>query len=209
MDRRVRRKPKQIRQRLAATLPAEFNRWGALARAQYLEMTTFLAGYLLSSQGDRMLMGNSVEGRFPFLDHELAEFAGGIPASIKLQSLDEKSILKASVAGLLPPCILQRSKQPFRAPDSSIFLRGGGHGFVEEHMGPEALATQGIWEEDRVATLLRKWQTGNLTSQRENMGFLGILSTQILARQFGPDLAGRIEAGTLAAGQLVWRQPPV
>ena len=59
--------------RLAASLPADFARWGTVARAQYLEMTTFLAGYLLSSQGDRMLMGHSVEGRFPFLDHRLAE----------------------------------------------------------------------------------------------------------------------------------------
>ena len=45
-----------------------------LARAQYLEIRTLLSQYLLSTQGDRMLMANSVEGRFPFLDHRLAEF---------------------------------------------------------------------------------------------------------------------------------------
>ena len=42
--------------------------WDPLSRGQWLEMTTLLAGYILAAQGDRMLMANSVEGRFPFLD---------------------------------------------------------------------------------------------------------------------------------------------
>ncbi len=44
-------------------------------QAEYLEARTLLPSYLLSSQGDRMLMAHSVEGRFPFLDHRLIEFA--------------------------------------------------------------------------------------------------------------------------------------
>ena len=47
-------------------LPEDFMSWSSLSRAQYLEMTTFLTPYLLSSQGDRMAMAHSVEGRFPF-----------------------------------------------------------------------------------------------------------------------------------------------
>ena len=49
-----------------ATLAARSSRAGRrLAQDQYLEIRTLLSGYLLSSQGDRMLMANSVEGRFP------------------------------------------------------------------------------------------------------------------------------------------------
>ncbi len=109
-------------ERLIAALPDEFTTWGPVAKAQYVEMTTFLAGYLLCSQGDRMLMGNSVEGRFPFLDHNLADFAGTLPASAKLKSLVEKSILKDGVEDLLPDNILKRPKQPYRAPESTSFI---------------------------------------------------------------------------------------
>src|SRR6185503_4576866 len=57
---------------LLADLPAPFASWTPLAQDQYLEKRTLLAGYLLSSQGDRMLMAHSIEGRFPFLDSNVA-----------------------------------------------------------------------------------------------------------------------------------------
>ena len=46
-----------------------------LERAAYLEATILLPGYLLSTQGERMSMAHGVEGRFPFLDHSLHDFA--------------------------------------------------------------------------------------------------------------------------------------
>ena len=61
---------------VVAAMPPESADWDPLAAGQWLEMTTLLAGYILASQGDRMLMANSVEGRFPFLDREVVEFAG-------------------------------------------------------------------------------------------------------------------------------------
>ena len=62
---------------------AEFARWTPLAQDQYVEMRTLLSGYLLSSQGDRMLMANSVEGRFPFLDPDVIELADSLPDSLQ------------------------------------------------------------------------------------------------------------------------------
>ena len=50
-----------------------------LSRDQYVEAHTLLSGYLLCSQGDRMAMANSIEGRFPFLDHRVIEFANRLP----------------------------------------------------------------------------------------------------------------------------------
>jgi asparagine synthase (glutamine-hydrolysing) len=192
-------------ERLAASLPADFARWGAVARAQYLEMTTFLAGYLLSSQGDRMLMGHSVEGRFPFLDHRLADYAGTLPASIKLDSLAEKAILKQAVADLLPPEILQRPKQPYRAPDAASFTAGPGPDLVAEFLGDSPGSR---WHGGRVAALRRKWEAGRLTSVRDNMAFTAALSGRMLERDFGPGFEARVAATVLAADDLAWRTGP-
>ena len=65
-------------------------------------MRTLLSGYLLSSQGDRMLMAHSVEGRFPFLDADVVALADSLPASYKLRVLDEKHVLKRAAAGSSP-----------------------------------------------------------------------------------------------------------
>ena len=195
-------------QRLAAALPPEFAGWGPVARAQYLEMTTFLAGYLLNSQGDRMLMGHSVEGRFPFLDPELGAFAATVPASVKLRSLREKSLLKLAVADLLPAAIVARDKQPYRAPDSASFTGEAGRALLREVCGEAALKEAGFWQPARVASLLRKWEAGRLTAARENMAFVGLLSAQLLVRQFGSELSARLDGQALARGRLVWRVAP-
>jgi asparagine synthase (glutamine-hydrolysing) len=192
-------------ERLIESLPAEFSGWGPVARAQYLEITLFMAGYLLSSQGDRMLMGNTVEGRFPFLDHRLTELASRIPASAKLESLAEKALLKRAVADLLPEAVVNRPKQPYRAPDSSSFFTGYGAELVNENVGPDAVRDIGLFNPSRVAALLRKWQAGRLTSARDNMAFTAILSTQLLARQFGPNLERKIHNDALPTGAVTAR----
>ena len=50
-------------------LPGNFDQYDRLSKSQWLETTLFMSGYLLSSQGDRVSMANSVEGRYPFLDY--------------------------------------------------------------------------------------------------------------------------------------------
>ncbi len=192
-------------ERLAALLPDEFSGWGPVARAQFVEMTTFLAGYLLSSQGDRMLMGNSVEGRFPFLDHQLADFAGTLPASAKLQSLVEKAILKQSVADLLPDNILSRPKQPYRAPDSASFATPAGQRAVEEFLLDESQPGWRLWQQPRVAALVRKWQAGKLNSVRDNMAFVAVISGRMLQWDFGPGFEDRVQESALSADNITWR----
>ncbi|HDZ62522.1 MAG TPA: asparagine synthase, partial [Nitrospirae bacterium] len=61
-------------------LPADYEKWDYLSKAQYLEMTIFLSNYLISSQGDRVAMAHSVEIRLPYLDPRLMDFMGRVPA---------------------------------------------------------------------------------------------------------------------------------
>jgi asparagine synthase (glutamine-hydrolysing) len=108
--------------RLAASLPPGFMNWDSLSRAQYIESTLFLSNYLLSSQGDRMAMAHAVEGRYPFLDYRVIEFAARVPPFYRLRGLKDKFILRKTAEGLLPPDFAQRPKQPYRAPISRCFF---------------------------------------------------------------------------------------
>jgi asparagine synthase (glutamine-hydrolysing) len=193
-------------EKLLSSLPADFGTWGPVARAQYMEMTTFLSGYLLCSQGDRMLMGNSVEGRFPFLDHNLADFAGTVPASIKLQSLVEKAILKQSVADLLPQHILNRPKQPYRAPDSASFSGLAGGVLVDRFLEDRNSGGWDLWEPRRISSLVRKWRAGKLVSVRDNMAFVAVMAGRMLQYDFGPGFEDRIARTVLSPQDICWRQ---
>jgi asparagine synthase (glutamine-hydrolysing) len=75
---------------LETLIPDDFKRWHPLNEAQYIEIKLLLAGYLLCSQGERMTMAHSVEGRYPFLDHRVAGFASRIDPKLKLERLNGK-----------------------------------------------------------------------------------------------------------------------
>ncbi len=171
---------------LVARLPEEHRQWTSLSRAQYLEMTTLLAGYILSSQGDRMLMANSVEGRFPFLDHGVVEFANRLPSRHKLLGLDEKHILKKTFRDLLPSAIIDRPKQPYRAPDAASFFVEGGLDWVQEMTTPSAVAAAGVFRPEAVRALMAKAHrsAGVRMSNTDNMRVLAVLSTQLLHHHF-------------------------
>lgn len=170
---------------LLPSLPAAIDSWEPLGKAQYVEIVTLLSGYLLSSQGDRMLMGNSVEGRFPFLDHEVMEFANALPPEVKLRVLDEKHVLKRAARDLVPESILRRPKQPYRAPDAQSFVQDDSPDYVKELLAPEAVADAGIFSPEGVKRLFAKMQKrrDKTPSNADNMALVGVLSTQLLHHQ--------------------------
>jgi len=153
-------------------------RWHCFHRAQYLEATTLLPGFLLSSQGDRMLMSNSVEGRFPYLDHRVIEFASRLHPRLKMKVLREKYILKRAVARYLPDAILNRFKQPYRAPDSAAFFHGELPDYARELLSADALRRYGYFDAAKVQRLLEKIRRNPALGLKDNMAFVGILSTQ-------------------------------
>jgi len=171
-------------ERLRSSLPADMHRWHPFNRAEYLESKTLLASYLLSSQGDRMLMANSVEGRFPFLDHRLIEFANRLHPSYKMRVLREKHLLKEAMKERLPSSIIERHKQPYRAPDAAAFLGPSAPDYVRELMSKSTLARYGYFDPEKVTRLVAKLQRARIPAARDNMAFVGILSTQLWHAQF-------------------------
>ncbi|HWO14272.1 MAG TPA: asparagine synthase-related protein, partial [Polyangiaceae bacterium] len=170
---------------LLGSLPEELSRWAPLSGDQYLEIRTLLSGYLLSAQGDRMLMSNSVEGRFPFLDKNVMALAASLPPAYKLRVLDEKHVLKKAARDVVPKAIVERKKQPYRAPDALSFVsaRGGGAQapWVDEVLSEAAVRDAGVFEPSAVAQLWRKCTQASSAqfSNTDNMALVGILSTQL------------------------------
>jgi asparagine synthase (glutamine-hydrolysing) len=179
-----------------ATLPADIARWSPLGRDQYVEAHTLMSGYLLCSQGDRMAMANSIEGRFPFLDHRLIEFANRLPPRYKLMGLTEKYLLKRSMKGLLPDSVRQRSKQPYRAPDSQSFFQDGKPvDYVAELLSAERIADAGHFDPVAVRKLVEKCRTGRAIGFADNMAFVGILSTMCVDEMFIRRVPGPMSLG--------------
>ncbi len=175
--------PAQTLAELEQMLPEGYASWLNFNQAEYLETRYLLPGYILSSQGDRMAMAHSVEARYPYLDHRVAEFAAKLPPRLKMKVLDEKHLLKSVAAGLIPESIRRRPKQPYRAPDGESFFESR-KSYVEELLSPEAIRRDGIFDSRSVAALVRKFQGGRPTSVKDDMSLVGILSTQILLSQF-------------------------
>jgi asparagine synthase (glutamine-hydrolysing) len=155
--------------------------WHPLCAAQYIEIRLFLSGYLLSSQGDRMLMANSVEGRFPFLDPRVIEFAATIPPRYKMMGLKEKFILKHTFHDLVPPGIVNRTKQPYRSPIHQCFLKNNKASTL---ISRDAIEQFGYFDPLMVEKLVSKMKSGTRLSERENMAIVGIVSTQLLHEHF-------------------------
>ncbi|MFO7840026.1 MAG: asparagine synthase (glutamine-hydrolyzing), partial [Desulfosalsimonadaceae bacterium] len=170
---------------IRARLPAGFSQRDILSRAQWLEMDIFMSNYLLSSQGDRVAMANSVELRPPFLDHRLIDFAARLPAHWKINGLNEKYLLKKAFADKLPENIVNRPKQPYRAPIGQAFFTKPGMR-VNELIDPDQLKRAGIFNPQKVKNLLVKYleKGQGPASEVQNMAVAGILSTQMLHEQF-------------------------
>jgi asparagine synthase (glutamine-hydrolysing) len=108
----------------------------------YFEAKTFLNGLLIVE--DKLAMAHGLEGRVPFLDNDLVDFAMRLPAKMKLGNLTEvvrlnenepggkaeryfektrdgKLILRKMMGRHIPAQVAEREKQGFSAPDASWF----------------------------------------------------------------------------------------
>jgi asparagine synthase (glutamine-hydrolysing) len=169
--------------------PDNFSKWDAMSQAQYLESSIFMAEYLLSSQGDRMGMAHSVEGRFPFLDHRVVEFCNHLPSYLKMLGLTEKYILKRLARKWLPEEILERPKRPYRAPIHRSFFNESTSEYVRELLSEEHIKATGLFKPEAVKQMIRKLDAGRRLGETDDMALAGIISSQLLYQQFVLDFS--------------------
>jgi asparagine synthase (glutamine-hydrolysing) len=135
-----------------------------------------------------MTMAHSVEGRFPFLDHRVVEFAAKLPPQLKMKVLDEKHLLKRAAGHLIPESVIRRKKQPYRAPDA-VSLLGDSEGrgrpaWADRVLSMDQVTRDGLFDPIAVDKLLRKFESGRALGVKDNMAVVGIASTQLLVDRF-------------------------
>jgi asparagine synthase (glutamine-hydrolysing) len=172
---------------LAAWLPDGYADADDVERAQSIEVITLLSNYLLSSQGDRMSLANSVEGRYPFLDLEFVRFAARLPRRLKLRGLKDKFILRESYRGRIPESARTRKKFAYQAPDKQAFFHDGAPAtWVADLLTPERIAEDGIFDPQFVTQycLTPPPRDSGRQGFRNNLLFMVVLSTTLLIEQF-------------------------
>ena len=124
----------------------------------YLELKHRLAELLLMRL-DKITMASSVEGRDPFLDHHLVEFALALPPAMKYRHGVGKYALRCATAGLLPDEVLSRPKQGFGTPMEE-WMRGDFGARAQEQIRRSSLADRGLLDYRRVDELFAAHRAG-------------------------------------------------
>ncbi len=114
---------------------------------------------------DNMTMAWGLEGRVPFLDHELVELAATCPPELKT-AYDGKGVLKEAARKVIPHEVIDRPKGYFPVP-ALKHLAGPYLDLVRDALHSSAARDRGLFAPDAVDALLAD-PNGNLTPLRGN-----------------------------------------
>ena len=155
-----------------------------------------------------MLMGHSIEGRFPFLDYRVAELAARLPDRMRLRGLEEKHVLRRAMAPLLPPEVYSRTKQPYRAPIGQVFVGPDAPEYVRELLDRDRLERGGrLLDRTRCGRVVAKFEAAGSAraGETDEMALVGAVSTMLLHEQLvaHPSLAADAEPTRVVVGATV------
>jgi asparagine synthase (glutamine-hydrolysing) len=135
-----------IRDRLAGRAPVN--------QALYLWAKTVLPNYILTVLGDRMEMAHSVEGRVPFLDHEVVELISRMPVHLKIRGMTEKFVLREAARPVLTDTVYRRQKHPFLSPPATLNPHDRLHQMVHDTLRGSGLDCMPFVDRRKVAGML-------------------------------------------------------
>ncbi len=124
-----------------------------IEQMMFLDLVTYLPGDILTKV-DRATMGVSLEGRMPFLDPKVAEFAWRLPFEAKVHGGVGKRILKKLVYRHVPKSIMDRPKSGFGVPIED-WLRGPLRDWAESLLSTDAIKASGYFNP---ALVERHWR---------------------------------------------------
>lgn len=170
---------------LSTEMPSSSKNWSSLKLLQFFEIENLLQGYLLSVQGDRMSMSNSVESRYPFLDLEFVKYCFlSLPETMKLYGTSYKHILRKSYEHVLPSQIINAPKIAYQAPEARIFFKNGkDRGLLKRFLDKSNLAFE-IYRFSEIELLFQRLRKcsldGSRGSYRDNMAAMLFMSISVL-----------------------------
>lgn len=135
-----------------------------LQRMLYIDTKTWLADDILL-KADRMTMAASIELRAPFLDHELMEFAAGLPDAYKLRNGRGKHILREVMRNELPEQILFRRKRGFPVP-LTFWFRGKLYARAREVLTDRRALDRGYFRQEYIHGIFDRLHAGEDLGRR-------------------------------------------
>ena len=123
-------------------------------QSSYLWTKLTLANYILGTLGDGCEMASSIEGRLPFLDHKVFEFAKDLPLEMKIKNTNEKYILKEAVKPFITNAVYKRQKHPFMAPPITRFQTTKNKQFIKDILTSDSFKSMPYFDNRKILKLL-------------------------------------------------------
>lgn len=121
----------------------------------YFWIKLTLCNYILATLGDGCEMASSIEGRLPFLDHRLFEYAAKLPMQMKIKAYtNEKFILKEAARPYITENVYTRQKHPFQSPPLTRFFNKDDIMLLREELTSVPFKKLGIFDFSKVARLV-------------------------------------------------------
>jgi len=137
-----------------------------LNRALHLQFDHWLPDDILMKQ-DKMSMASAIEGRVPFLDHELVEFSLTLPPSMKIRHKRAKYILRRYAERLLPRSTTTRGKKPFYAPFEKYLEHPVFRDIMDDTLSDETVMRRGLFRPGAVAHLREATRAGDFVHAKQ------------------------------------------
>ena len=130
----------------------------AVGRLIYRDMIGYLPGDILVKL-DRATMAASLEGRCPFLDHRVVEFAWRLPTSVKVRNGEGKWLLRQVLRRYLPEPLFERPKQGFNVPIGA-WLTGPLRDWAQDLLDRSKIQSTGFFDARRVEACWQEHLSG-------------------------------------------------